>query len=88
MTDGFRIQQLERDVQSLEERAAVIPVLETKIENMGREIGEIKKSMVKGFDEQKDESKSTRRVLLGFAFTIAVSAIGVVFAVLSAGGGS
>lgn len=87
MEDERRLSDLERDFASLQPLQAKVMVLEAQIENMGREIGEMKSTMKDGFAEVKEDGKATRRVVMGFAFTIAASAIGVVIAVVSGGAG-
>lgn len=87
MTDDFRIRELEKDVASLQKVAVKVPVLETKIENMGREIGELKLAVRDGFAEAKEDNKATRRSVMQFALTIAGSAIAVILTfVLTRGG--
>lgn len=86
-TDEHRLRLLEQDIQRLEARAQLVPVLESKIEAMGREIGEIRVTIREGFAETKEDGKQTRRVLMAFAFTIAGSAVAAIVTVLIATGG-
>lgn len=86
--DGHRLVVLERNVDELQRQATRVPVLESKIEAMGREIGEIKTAMREGFREAKEDGKATRRVLMTFAFTIAGSAVLAILTVLIATGGA
>lgn len=85
MTDDFRIAANERDITDLQQKVAVIPVLETKIENMGREIGELKVQIRDGFAEQKEDNKATRRVTMGFAFAVSGSCVAVLLTLLTTG---
>lgn len=85
MTDDFRIKQLERDVEALEGKVAVIPVLETQITNMGREIGELKTAVRDGFAEAKEDQKATRRVTMAFAFTVAGACVTTLLTLLATG---
>lgn len=91
MTDA-EIQVLQRDVERLEDRVAVIPRLEAQAEAMGREIGQLRRDMDAGFsrvekavDELASDGKRNRWTLIGFALTIAGSAVSVVIALASTG---
>lgn len=92
MTDDFRIQALERDVEAHQARIEVIAVLEAKIENMGREIGELKTTTKEGFnamgnrfDKAENDQKMTRRVTMAFAFTVAGSCVTILLTLLATG---
>lgn len=92
MTDEFRIKQLERDVANLEKKVEVIPVLEAQNANMGREIGELKQSVIRGFenvdkrfDKSEEDQKATRRVTMVFAFTVAGACVTTLLTLLTTG---
>lgn len=91
MTDA-EIQVLRRDVERLEDRVAVIPRLEAQVESLGREIGQIRREMDAGFvrvekavDGLTSDGKRNRWTLIGFALTIAGSAVSLVIALAAAG---
>lgn len=91
MTDA-EIQVLQRDVERLEDRVAVIPRLEAQVESLGREIGQIRREMDAGFvrvekavDGLTSDGKRNRWTLIGFALTIAGSAVSLVIALAAAG---
>lgn len=92
MTDEFRIKQLERDVAALEKKAEVIPVLQEQNASMGREIGELKQSIIRGFanvdkrfDKSEEDQKATRRVTMAFAFTVAGACVTTLLTLLATG---
>lgn len=85
MTDDFRLQELERDVANLVPLQGRVMVLETQIANEDREIGELKTMLKDGFAEAKEDQKATRRVTMGFAFTIAGSCVVTLLTLLMTG---
>jgi hypothetical protein len=85
MTDEYRLQQLERQLVALQERSALIPVLQEKIANQGHELSELKGMVRDGFAEAKEDGKATRRTVMAFAFTVAGSSVAVLLTLLTTG---
>ena len=85
MTNDFRLKELERDVANLLPLEGRVMVLETQLSNMGREMSELKTVVKDGFAEAKDDQKATRRVTMGFAFTVAGSCVVTLLTLLATG---
>lgn len=87
-----RISELERDVATLLPLQGKVMVLESQIENMGREIGELKQTIKDGFekvdkrfDKSEEDQKATRRVTMAFAFTVAGSCVATLLTLTATG---
>jgi hypothetical protein len=92
MTNDYRIQQLEREVTALEQKAEVIPVLQEQIASLKREIVDSKQSIIRGFenvdkrfDKSEEDQKATRRVTMAFAFTVAGACVTTLLTLLATG---
>lgn len=92
MTDDA-LTMLQRDVERLEHRVAVIPKLEAQVEAMGREIGQIRTDLTSGMDRHEqhlirisdatDAAREEARVWMSrFGWLIAASALGIVMTAL------
>lgn len=83
MTVERRIGVAENDIVTLRKEVGMIPVLETRLDAQGRELKEMKTQIREGFADQKEETKSTRRALIGFAFTIAAACVAALVGLLT-----